>query len=153
MIRRPPRSTLFPYTTLFRSDDYYRLLQEVTSEGKWEAWILYMLKAVEDTAKWTTAKIRTIRDLMQTTRAYAATASPRVYSSELIDLIFVQPYCRIGHLENAGIAKRQTASRYLKILCNIGILREISEGRSKFFYHPKFIDLLMSEQNEYELYV
>src|SRR2546422_4982386 len=23
MIRRPPRSTLFPYTTLFRSDSYY----------------------------------------------------------------------------------------------------------------------------------
>src|SRR5438105_8818156 len=23
MIRRPPRSTLFPYTTLFRSDDLY----------------------------------------------------------------------------------------------------------------------------------
>src|SRR5256885_7470322 len=26
MIRRPPRSTLFPYTTLFRSDDLTRLL-------------------------------------------------------------------------------------------------------------------------------
>src|SRR5256885_10622076 len=25
MIRRPPRSTLFPYTTLFRSDDVVRL--------------------------------------------------------------------------------------------------------------------------------
>src|SRR5258708_21578011 len=26
MIRRPPRSTLFPYTTLFRSDDFERAL-------------------------------------------------------------------------------------------------------------------------------
>src|SRR3712207_7844738 len=26
MIRRPPRSTLFPYTTLFRSDDVLHLL-------------------------------------------------------------------------------------------------------------------------------
>src|SRR3712207_8821623 len=26
MIRRPPRSTRFPYTTLFRSDDFHRLL-------------------------------------------------------------------------------------------------------------------------------
>src|SRR2546426_3914690 len=25
MIRRPPRSTLFPYTTLFRSDRFYRI--------------------------------------------------------------------------------------------------------------------------------
>src|SRR2546426_2018744 len=29
MIRRPPRSTLFPYTTLFRSDRMGRLFQEV----------------------------------------------------------------------------------------------------------------------------
>src|SRR5256886_13981950 len=47
MIRRPPRSTLFPYTTLFRSHeswfdaDAYRLIQEhggalvVTDEAKW----------------------------------------------------------------------------------------------------------------------
>src|SRR5258708_30328602 len=28
MIRRPPRSTLFPYTTLFRSDSVWRILRE-----------------------------------------------------------------------------------------------------------------------------
>src|SRR3712207_9251518 len=35
MIRRPPRSTLFPYTTLFRSlslDDYVRLPHVLTSQ-------------------------------------------------------------------------------------------------------------------------
>src|SRR5258708_30680902 len=31
MIRRPPRSTLFPYTTLFRSDlDWFRRLRQTT---------------------------------------------------------------------------------------------------------------------------
>src|ERR1051326_8973846 len=30
MIRRPPRSTLFPYTTLFRSDNVLRSLAEAT---------------------------------------------------------------------------------------------------------------------------
>src|SRR2546429_3753412 len=36
MIRRPPRSTLFPYTTLFRSD-----LPVLTfpSRAEWEAWL------------------------------------------------------------------------------------------------------------------
>src|SRR3712207_9489465 len=28
MIRRPPRSTLFPYTTLFRSEDEHRLVDD-----------------------------------------------------------------------------------------------------------------------------
>src|SRR5258708_30922008 len=29
MIRRPPRSTLFPYTTLFRSEDHLRMLRAI----------------------------------------------------------------------------------------------------------------------------
>jgi Fic family protein len=34
---------------------------------KKEAWLLYMLTAVEETSLWTTAKIRSIRDLMDVT--------------------------------------------------------------------------------------
>src|SRR2546430_3698961 len=34
MIRRPPRSTLFPYTTLFRSGKLDRALLEVVAEGE-----------------------------------------------------------------------------------------------------------------------
>src|SRR2546429_5907400 len=33
MIRRPPRSTLFPYTTLFRSSDQVRYFINVSSGG------------------------------------------------------------------------------------------------------------------------
>src|SRR2546427_7672738 len=33
MIRRPPRSTLFPYTTLFRSDGYIRV-----GYGSYNSW-------------------------------------------------------------------------------------------------------------------
>src|SRR3712207_9031375 len=33
MIRRPPRSTLFPYTTLFRSYDYRVLRENFSSNG------------------------------------------------------------------------------------------------------------------------
>src|SRR5438034_5092371 len=36
MIRRPPRSTLFPYTTLFRSDDLERLLRASDQDGRAE---------------------------------------------------------------------------------------------------------------------
>src|SRR3712207_7845290 len=36
MIRRPPRSTLFPYTTLFRSrrKDYIKLARQKAEEGR-----------------------------------------------------------------------------------------------------------------------
>src|SRR3712207_8022842 len=38
MIRRPPRSTLFPYTTLFRSPDRRRFI-EITSSCVTPSWV------------------------------------------------------------------------------------------------------------------
>ena len=133
-------------------DDYYRLLQEVTSEQRWEEWILFMLRAVAKTAKWTTEKIHAIRDLLDDTCGYVANMNSRVYSRELVELIFIQPYCRIPHLIEAGIAKRPTASKYLNALSAIGVLNEYKLGRNKIFIHPKFINLLMNEENEFENY-
>src|SRR5258708_19619473 len=43
MIRRPPRSTLFPYTTLFRSLDQedLRLIERNANPTPTQAWILF----------------------------------------------------------------------------------------------------------------
>jgi len=68
-------------------------------------------------------------------------------------LLFEQPYTRIGNLETAGIAKRQTASKYLKELVKIGVLREMTIGREKLFIHPKLMDLLYSDDNQFQPYV
>lgn len=133
-------------------DDYYRLLLEVTTEDRWQPWILYMLAAVADTAKWTTAKIRAIRNLIEGTCEYVSIVRPRIYSRDLVELICIQPYCRIAHLMDAGIAKRETASRYLKELCAIGLLEEVKIGREKLFIHMKFLKLLMEEENEFPPY-
>ena len=109
--------------------DYYRLLLDVTREGAWESWLLFMLEGVEETANWTTAKIGAIRRLADHTVEYVRRREPKIYSRELVDVIFEQPYCRIGNLEAAGIAKRQTASKYLKALAAIGVLEENAAGR------------------------
>ncbi len=127
--------------------DYYRLLQNVTREQQWQPWLLYMLKAVEYTARWTTDKIAAVRDLIEDTTAYIRGRLPRVYSHELIDIIFQQPYCRIGNLVERGIAQRQTASAYLQQLCDIGVLHEIKSGREKLFVHPKLVTLMTQDDN------
>ena len=59
--------------------------------------------------------------------------------------MFVRPYCRIAHVVEAGLAKRQTASTYLKQLTAIGILREHKLGRERIFLNPAFIELLKSD--------
>ena len=127
--------------------DYYRLLNEVTAAGRWEPWVLYLLKAVADTAQATTLKIHVIRDLLRVTTAHVRAAAPSIYTRELVELIFVQPYSRIANVVEAGIARRQTASEYLKQLCAIGVLEERKAGRDKLFAHPKLLALLASDNH------
>jgi Fic family protein len=124
---------------------YYNGLQAVTAEGAWEPWLLYMLQGVTDTARWTMDKIVAIRALLDETTDRMRRDAGAIYSRELAELIFVRPYCRIAHVVEAGLAKRQTASVYLKELSSIGILREHKLGREKIFINPAFIDLLKRE--------
>jgi Fic family protein len=127
--------------------DYYRLLTQVTRNQSWEEWIIYMLKAVETTAKWTTYKIAAVRILIENTNQYIKQELPKIYSHELVQVIFEQPYCRIANLVDSNIAKRQTASVYLKQLCDIGVLNEIQAGKEKLFVHPKLIQLMIQDDN------
>ncbi len=131
---------------------YYRLLQEVTETQEWAPWILFMLDGVEETCTWTTEKIKSIRELMQHTAEFVQSRLPKIYSWEFLELLFRQPYCRIGNLVESGIAKRQTASVYLKQLCELGVLREIKSGRENIFVHPKYIELLSGEENVWVYY-
>ena len=132
--------------------DYYRLLLNVSQTEQWEPWILYMLQAVEATAKWTTAKIAAVRQLLEHSTGYIRNALPKVYTHELVAVIFEQPYCRISDLVNRHIAKRQTASVYLKQLCDIGVLHEYQAGKEKLFVHPKLIQLMTQDSNEFQEY-
>ena len=131
---------------------YYRLLQSVTTEQDWLSWILFILNGVEETCTWTTDKIKAIRELMEHTAEYTQQQLPKIYAWELVEVLFKQPYCRIGNLVDAGIAKRQTASVYLKQLADIGVLREVKKGRETLFVHPKYIELLTGEENVWVYY-
>lgn len=132
--------------------DYYRLLSRVTSHSEWEPWILYMLTATELTSAWTNQKIRAIRMLMDATVAYVRTAAPKVYSRELVELIFTQPYCRIGNLVDRGIAERHRASTQLKELAKLGVLEEERQWREKIYLHRKYLDVLFSDEHGFEPY-
>ncbi|MDH5345120.1 MAG: Fic family protein, partial [Gammaproteobacteria bacterium] len=110
------------------------------------------LAGVEETCSWTTDKIKAIRELMQHTSQYVQRSLPKIYSWELVEALFKQPYCRINNLVDADIAKRQTASVYLKQLCEIGVLKEYRSGRETLFVHPKYIELLTGEENVWVYY-
>jgi len=131
---------------IHRKADYYHLLLAVTTREGWEEWILYMLRAVDETARWTSERIRAIERLMRETADYVRAEGWGAYSRELVELIFVQPYCRIKNVVDAGIAQRQTAAVYLKQLCDVSVLEEVKVGREKLFINPRLMRLLTAEE-------
>jgi len=131
---------------------YYQLLLNITQHEDWEPWLLYIIEGLEQTASWTTAKINAIRELEKETIQHVRSELPKIYTRELVEMIFTQPYCRISNLVDAGIAHRQSASKYLKELARIGVLRELHVGKEKLFIHTKLMELLREENNHIDPY-
>ncbi len=122
--------------------DYYLGLRNVTEKNEWESWIRFMLKGITQTALQTKNCILKIIELMQKTTLVVQAKTPKIYSKDLIEIIFSQPYCKIRFLEEAGIARRQTASRYLQELEKIKILKSIKIGREQYYINHALLRIL-----------
>ncbi len=125
--------------------DYYDGLRRVTEDGSWEEWILYILKGIEITAQQTSLQIDAILELMETIKDVMRQKAEKIYSKELLEMIFMHPYCKIKFLEQGGIAKRQTASNYLQTLSEIGILRTEKIGRENYYVNDALLKILMNQ--------
>ena len=125
---------------------YYRYLREVTYKQNWEEWILYMLDAVEVTAIETTQKVNKIKTLLDETIEQAKVKLPKIYSKELIELLFHQVYCNINFLVENKIALRKTASKYLNALVAIDILKPEKIGKEVIFLNLKLYKLFKDKK-------
>ena len=122
---------------------YYKLLQEVRDTNNWEEWILYILEGVEQISDETTNLIENINNLMIDTKKQIQDKLPKIYSKDLLEVLFLHPYTKIDFLVNNNIVTtRQSASTYLKELEKIGILSSTKIGRSKFFINIKLYNML-----------
>jgi Fic family protein len=122
--------------------DYYRLLQEVRTKDNMEEWILYMLDGVEQTSNETIELIESIYALMNKTKNEIRDKLPKIYSKDLVEVLFMHPYTKIDFLINHLGVHRDTASKYLNELEKLGIMQNIKIGRSKFFVHKELFDVL-----------
>lgn len=116
---------------------YYRGLRGVTEAAAWEPWVLFMLEAVEQTARETAERVMRILELMEQTRQDVQARAPRIYSKDLVETIFQHPYCKIQFLLEARLAKRQTASDYLRTLAELGVLRPLKIGREMYYINER----------------
>jgi Fic family protein len=124
--------------------DYYRLLREITEKENWTEWVLYVVNGVAETAEQTLLKIKAILDLKSKYENEIKAELGNSYSRELVDLLFSYPYIKIGVLEEKGIAKRQTASAYLKKIENLQLLSSFKIGRDNYYINNNLIKILSS---------
>ena len=122
--------------------DYYRLLNKVNKHDEWEEYILYILKAIEVTATSTIKKINLINNLLQETIQVAKEKAPKIYRKELIELLFEEPYSKIDYVVKRLKVERKAASRYLRKLEEVGILKSQKISREYIYLNVKLIQIL-----------
>jgi Fic family protein len=125
---------------------YYDLLSEVTQDGAWEPWIMYMLEAVRRTADSTAAKIAAIRTVQAELHDQARSASPGGRNADFLAVLFEQPYSRIQVVAHRCRVSRQTAASWLTDLAKAGILTDFKVGRDRLFLNERFLDVLLKNE-------
>jgi len=121
---------------------YYDLLLSVTENNDWESWILYILNGIEITAIQTIDKVKKIKVLLDNTIETVKSQAPKIYSKELVETLFTNPYCKIDFIVKAISVERKAASRYLLQLEVLGILQSYKIGKENIFVNTKLVELL-----------
>jgi len=127
---------------ILNKEDYYYHLSAVTQRNSWEAWILFMLDAVEKTSLITNEKINEIIAQMKETLNYAKSRI-KWYNKEINEAIYSQPYIKpkvIGRIVNK--TSRTTLTKYMNELVEHKILRPKKIGSEVYFLNDDLIRIL-----------
>ena len=129
--------------------EYYRLIQAIRDKNEdnaaeWEAWILFMLKGIEETAIETTRLVKGISKLMAEFKTVLRTKFGKQYRHELLNNLFFHPYTKVEFLEKEMMVSRITANRYLNVLVKTGLIERIKIGRSYYYINLPLMNLFMS---------
>lgn len=122
--------------------EYYRLLQEVRTQQNWEEWILFILKGIEETAKDTLELVKRINVEIESMRNEIKLKLPKIYSKELIDLLFYEFYTKTIYIEKGLSITRKTAVSYLSALEEAGFLVSEKIGKERIYKNNRLYDLV-----------
>lgn len=124
--------------------DYYGKLQAVRERDAWEDWVLYMLDAVEKTAAEGITTIQDIKSLLLDYK-HRIRAKHKFYSQDLINNLFSYPYTKIEFVQHDLKVSRLTATRYLEVLAEDGLLVKRKFGRSNYYINEPLFHILTRE--------
>ncbi len=115
--------------------DYYRLLQEVRDADAWEDWVVYLLTAVEVTARQTLVMVNDIKTALFDYK-HRIRAGYKFYSQDLINNLFMHPYTKIEFIQRDLKVSRLTATKYMDALALGGFVHKHKLGRANYYVNP-----------------
>ena len=121
---------------------YYELLQSVRDRGTWEEWVLYILDAVATSAREGIATVRAIADAQFEVKHRVRSELKRIYSHDLINNLFANPYTKVQFVQRDLDVSRITATKYLDLLAGAGILLKVKVGRSSYYINVRLLRVL-----------
>lgn len=127
-------------------DEYYRLLLAVTTDAAWEEWVEFILTGLEETAQQTLRKIDRIQDLQESMRREIRDSTKAGSNSDLLDVLFENPYARIANVVERCEVSRPTATAWLNDLVAVGALTDLKIGRERLFINTRFLNILGSDE-------
>ena len=125
-------------------NEYYKRLRNVTENNDWGNWIMYILDMIEITAQKGSKKIVIIEKLMSEMGEQIRKKLPKIYSKDLLEILFRLPYTKRNLLESAGLGNIKTSGNYLKNLEDSGFLKSIQVGKEKLYLNNKLMEVLKS---------
>nr|WP_295923476.1 Fic family protein [uncultured Dyadobacter sp.] len=129
---------------LKNKNDYYLSLRDVTEKGDWQNWILYILDIIEVTSRDSHARIEQIAALMKQMGEEIQKSLPKIYSKDLLEVIFRLPYTKRSFLEAAGLGNIKTVGNYLKSLEEKKFLQSVTVGKEKLYLNYRLMETLKS---------
>jgi Fic family protein len=122
--------------------DYYTKLRKVTENNDWEGWIIYMLEMVEYTSNKGLERLKDVTSLMEQMATDIKKTLPKVYSKELVEILFRLPYTKRQFLIDAKLGTPKTVGNYLMKLEKSGFLISEKVGKEKLYLNHKLLAVL-----------
>lgn len=123
-------------------NEYYIKLKGVTETQNWEEYILYMLDMVEQTALKGLLRLNQITKAMEVMTSEIKANLPKIYSKDLIEILFRLPYTKRQHLIEENIGNAKTVGNYLIALEENGILQSVKVGKEKLYLNKNLLKIL-----------
>jgi Fic family protein len=122
--------------------DYYKCLRSVTEKNDWEKYISYMLDMIEETSTKGLKRLNEITNAMTKTSEEIKAKLPKIYSKELVEILFRLPYTKRQHMIDENIGNPKTVGNYLIMLEENGFLTSVKVGKEKLYLNQRLLKIL-----------